>query len=264
MKRAHVTNNVTPHNLAKNQCHRLVGAVKPVGWDQRRFAAPVHHEFSMFPDGGPALEASWSHPTLKEVIARLTKAKRRGFTLIELMVVIAIISVIFSLVGAVFQRLFLSEQSAMRAALIEQTVSRLADQFRRDIHAATFAEVDTHREGATGSLGLFEANRDQPAIVYVILTDEVRRERRAADSSVSHREVYRLPECRIAFAVQVAEAEVSFLSLSIARQHSTITPQPQASRPYRTLVVEAALGRDNRLTTSLKPKLPAATQEESK
>ena len=49
--------------------HRLVGSVQPVGWDQRRFAAPAHHDFSMFPDGGPALEASWSHPTLKKATA---------------------------------------------------------------------------------------------------------------------------------------------------------------------------------------------------
>ena len=240
MKRTHVTNNLvtTKRDLTRHPVSRAASA--PGCFDSLTAKSP----------GADA--------------ARLTKPQRRGFTLIELMVVIAIITVIFSLVGAVFQRLFLSEQSAMRAALIEQTVSRLADQFRRDIHAATFAEIDTHREGATGSLGLFEANRDQPAIVYVILTDEVRRERRAADSSVSHREVYRLPECRVAFAVQVAEADVSFISLSIARQHSTITPQPQATRPYRTLVVEAALGRDNRLTTRFKPTLPAAAQEESK
>ena len=36
-----------------------------VGWDQRRFAAPAHHQFSMFSHAGLALEASWSHPTLK-------------------------------------------------------------------------------------------------------------------------------------------------------------------------------------------------------
>ena len=238
MKRAHVTNNVTQHNFVTNRVSRAASA--PGCFDSLTAQSP----------GADA--------------ARLTKAQRRGFTLIELMVVIAIITVIFSLVGAVFQRLFLSEQSAMRAALIEHTVSRLADQFRRDIHAATFAEIDTQREGATGSLGLFEANRDQPAIVYVILTDEVLREQRAADNRVSHREVYRLPECRASFAVQVAEADVSFISLSIERQHSTITPQPQATRPYRTLVVEAALARDNRLTTNLKPKPPAAAQEESK
>ena len=238
MKRAHVTNKLAQQNLATNQVSRTASA--PGGFDSLTAQSP----------GADA--------------TRLTKGLRRGFTLIELMVVIAIISVIFSLVGAVFQRLFLSEQSAMRAALDEQTVSRLADQFRRDIHAATFAEIDTQREGATGSLGLFEANRDQPAIVYVVLTDEVIREQRAADATVSHREVFRLPECRISFATQVAEAEVSFISLSIARQHSTITPQPQATRPYRTLAVEAALGRDNVVKKSFKPMPPTAKQEESK
>ncbi len=49
--------------------HRLVGSAKLVGWDQWRFAAPAHHEFSTFPEGGPALEASLSHPTLKKAMA---------------------------------------------------------------------------------------------------------------------------------------------------------------------------------------------------
>ncbi len=43
---------------------RLKGA--DVGWDQRRFAAPAHHELSRSRDGGPALEASLSHPTKKK------------------------------------------------------------------------------------------------------------------------------------------------------------------------------------------------------
>ncbi len=44
------------------QCHFEAG--QNVGWDQRCFAAPAHQQFSMFHDGGPALEASWSHPTM--------------------------------------------------------------------------------------------------------------------------------------------------------------------------------------------------------
>ena len=32
-------------------------------WDQRRFAAPAHQQFTTLSGGGPALEASWSHPT---------------------------------------------------------------------------------------------------------------------------------------------------------------------------------------------------------
>jgi len=46
----------------------LFEAGQDVGWDQWRFAAPAYHQFSTFPDGGPALEASWSHPTWKKPI----------------------------------------------------------------------------------------------------------------------------------------------------------------------------------------------------
>ena len=51
----------------QGQC--LYDAGQEVGWDQRRFAAPAHHEFATFPDGGLALEASWSHPTLNKAMA---------------------------------------------------------------------------------------------------------------------------------------------------------------------------------------------------
>ena len=60
--------------LAKLQHPLIVGvydfgeaaAVKrAVGWDQRRFDAPAHHDDATRPDGGPALEASWSHPGLR-------------------------------------------------------------------------------------------------------------------------------------------------------------------------------------------------------
>ncbi len=51
----------------QGQC--LFEAGQDVGWDQRRFAAPAHQQFTMFPDGGPALDASWPHPTLKQAMA---------------------------------------------------------------------------------------------------------------------------------------------------------------------------------------------------
>ena len=52
-----------------SQGNRLVGAASLVEWDQRRFVAPAHHDFSTIPNGGPALEASWSHPTSKKAMA---------------------------------------------------------------------------------------------------------------------------------------------------------------------------------------------------
>ena len=59
-----------PQSLGyQGQC--LFEFEQDVGWDQRRFAALAHQQFSKFPDGGPALEASWSHPTLKKAMALL-------------------------------------------------------------------------------------------------------------------------------------------------------------------------------------------------
>ncbi|MEK6257087.1 MAG: DEAD/DEAH box helicase [Planctomycetota bacterium] len=43
---------------------------KEVGWDQRCVAAPAHHEDATPLDGGPALEASLSHPTSTTVTAQ--------------------------------------------------------------------------------------------------------------------------------------------------------------------------------------------------
>ena len=52
--------------MTQGQCLFEVG--QDVGWDQRRFAVPAHHDFSTFPDGGLALEASLSHPTVKKAM----------------------------------------------------------------------------------------------------------------------------------------------------------------------------------------------------
>ena len=52
--------------VVPTQGDRLVWSAQSVGWDQWRFVAPAHHDFSTLPDGGPALEASWSHPTLNK------------------------------------------------------------------------------------------------------------------------------------------------------------------------------------------------------
>ena len=42
---------------------RAMESANAAGWDQRRFAAPAHHERGANQDGGPAPEAGWSHPT---------------------------------------------------------------------------------------------------------------------------------------------------------------------------------------------------------
>ena len=54
-----------------------------VGQDQRRFAAQAHQQSSTFPNGGPALEANWSHPTpvmcsLRSIVDTVCDDSNRG------------------------------------------------------------------------------------------------------------------------------------------------------------------------------------------
>ncbi len=187
------------------------------------------------------------------------------------MVVIAIISIIFSMVGVMFHRLFLSEQVAMRAALVERTVSRLADQFRRDVHASSTA-MRIGNDGVaagltlTSSTGAAAEPNAAPKVIYVIYSfndGEVLREL-VADGKTTGREVYRLPECRLRLPAATSEGRVEMVGLVIERRGSTVTPQPQATRPWRSLVIEAALGRDGKLGQALVSKQPETAQEDSK
>ena len=200
----------------------------------------------------------------------LTKnSRRRGASLIELMVVIAIISALFGMVGVILHRMFLSEQVAMRSAMTERTVSRLAVQFRRDVHAATTVTRVETENGQASNLVLASSHDATTGasplanVVYSIGEGEVIREL-VADGKTTSREVYRLPECRVHLPASTNEAAVEMVSLVIERQGSTITPQPQATRPHRSLAIEAALGRDDKLVLALTTKSPESVKEESK
>ena len=43
------TSSICDGTCGEVQGHRLVGTAKPVEWDQGRFAAPAHSDFSTFP-----------------------------------------------------------------------------------------------------------------------------------------------------------------------------------------------------------------------
>ena len=66
-----VESNSRPNtrDLCKTAGNAFLKAGKAPGWDQRRVAAQAHHQFSTFPDGETALEASESHPNMKKPIA---------------------------------------------------------------------------------------------------------------------------------------------------------------------------------------------------
>ena len=61
--------DVTVVDTRDEQGQCLFESEQDGGWDRRRFVVPVHQQFSMFQEGGPALEASRSHPALKLAMA---------------------------------------------------------------------------------------------------------------------------------------------------------------------------------------------------
>ena len=71
--------------LMSAQGHRFVGAAQPVGWDQRRFAAPAHHDFSMFPEWWAGARSELVPPYVKKAMALMSanKPEERALTEVE-------------------------------------------------------------------------------------------------------------------------------------------------------------------------------------
>jgi prepilin-type N-terminal cleavage/methylation domain-containing protein len=182
--------------------------------------------------------------------------RRHGASLIELMVVIAILTVIFGLVGVLFHRLFQAEQLSARTTVAEITTMRLADQFRRDIHAAQSAKRSEATGEALPTLEL-KSSGDAPTILYTGGLNKVQRDVRQGQKSIAH-ETYRLPSCRVTFPPSPTDPESegsnqrpSFVTLYLERPHATVTVAAQAQPPLRGIVLDAELGRDQRLAATL-------------
>ena len=70
------TQVVIEHRVSSGQ--RSSDEASAVGWDQRRFAAPAHHERGETDNGGPAPEAGWSHPTGERATVDPSLRRRDG------------------------------------------------------------------------------------------------------------------------------------------------------------------------------------------
>jgi type II secretory pathway component PulJ len=181
---------------------------------------------------------------------RNIQRSRHGHSLIELMVVFSVFSATMILTGMVFFRLFQSEQTATRTTLIQLTISRLADQFRRDVHAA---EVVQWKEmnGATQ----LELTSGSPKfrVSYTANSNSLQRE--VVSESNPHHESYRLPECQLAFPHGEVDQSDRSIRLVVLKPRATVTKDPQSISPLRKLVIEAELGRDHRLITGIESPL---------
>ncbi|HBO44108.1 MAG TPA: hypothetical protein DD670_09290 [Planctomycetaceae bacterium] len=174
--------------------------------------------------------------------------KRTGYSLIEMVVVIGVLSAVMSVAGYILHGL-INANGAAREGLLEQTsFARLAETFRADVRAAEEFRVDSDAEGPRWIL----KKADGSEIVYSREPDRLfrRGETTAGDASRD----WALPRGAVVTIEQSDEAAPKLLTLTVQPVEE---PDRIAGPRTRELRVEAQLARDRSLA---EPVLGAPSQ----
>lgn len=190
---------------------------------------------------------------------RATPRIRHGFTLIEIVTVIAMLSILLTMTGVIIQSLLRSDQTVSQQAVLEMTLLRVSQQFRDDVHSATTLGPEPDKQFSAEAMELLGPQPGSIRLKYHIDGATVIRESFEGDQ-LANREVFRLPDCQVQFRSEPIDAgpanadkRTRFLVLSIDRGGLAITPQQPSVRGNRQLTVVAELARDQRILMPLKP-----------
>ena len=165
---------------------------------------------------------------------------RRAFTLIEMIVAISVGAVLMGIAMSLLVVLLGAERSGRAHVERSETLQRLADQFRRDVHAAVGEVVVKGEKGQEWQMEL----TGNCIVRYTVAADGVSREERMESRDV-RRESYALQkDSTVAIAVDRATSP-SVVTL-------TIEPKDASSRPGHEIRIDAVLGRDRRFAEQRK------------
>ena len=159
------------------------------------------------------------------------RATRRGFTLMEMVLVIGSVTVVLGICGSLLHMLLRLDRSGRESLGDTVTLTRLARQFRQDVRAARGVDLGKDQQ--------LELTRgDGPPIIYHLDKDRLLREERNGDD-VRRREAYsltRLGPLRF-------ESDGSWIRLILSRrpEHPTAMVRP-------AVVVEARLDKERVMT----------------
>jgi prepilin-type N-terminal cleavage/methylation domain-containing protein len=163
---------------------------------------------------------------------------RRAVSLIEMLVVIAVSTVLMTVAVTTLHTLMQAEHNGRNHAGQAATLARLADQFRSDAHAALRPIAADGEAGDQWQFAL--ANRAE--VTYEALPGEIQRRERIAGKLV-RQESYVLPAgstAKITTRVDLAPVMASLV----------ITVPAEAPPIEREIRIDAALGIDHRFTKS--------------
>ena len=159
---------------------------------------------------------------------------RRALTLIEMIVTISVAATLTGIALCLLVVMLRAERSGRAHVAEAESLDRLADQFRQDVHAAVGEAVVSGKDLHQWRLDL-TGNR---TVQYTIADNDISRNERAGSKDV-RRESYKLPGgSTVAVAVDRA-TNPPLVSLTIELKDASL----RSAHPYR---VEAVLGRDLR------------------
>lgn len=126
--------------------------------------------------------------------------RRRGFSLIETLIVISISSLLTAAVGACLLTLYRAEHRTREAIGRREALTELSLHLREDAHAARRAELDAPQRSLKLDAG------EGRTITYRAAPGQVERQiSRGAETL--HRDAYRLPGLTVAWDVQQAAGQ---------------------------------------------------------
>lgn len=164
-----------------------------------------------------------------------TSRKRSGWTLIELLATISVLGVVMTLSGTMFVAMSRSERNALRSCAAQQTLARLNEQFRRDVHQADAVEIT---ETDPGQFTLTLAAANSLVSRYAIHQHDLQRLAAAPDGE--HRETYRIPDAVWSF--QRTGEPAPKVSLTLQRPADTLIVTTPDFLPVVAWRLEAVLG----------------------
>ena len=174
--------------------------------------------------------------------------RRSGITLTQLLVVIALTSVITTAAISIIITMLRLEGRTMQVWMTQQTLLQLGDDFREDAHAAQFAEISTQIQ--TTTLIFRSGAADAKSVTYVATENQVIRRETDGDKLL-RTETYRLPEGEVLFG-GIGSGDES-LRLSFGQSVRLICRRPNVEAinrrtpaPRHDEYFIAVLGRDHR------------------
>jgi prepilin-type N-terminal cleavage/methylation domain-containing protein len=175
------------------------------------------------------------------------RQRRRGFTLVELLIVIAVASVVIALVGVCLSEMYRSERGIRRVLTQQAGMQRLALQFRTDAHEAKTATVTVPNNG-TEADGLQLTTGDGRTIAYRADAQAVERTVRKGDQIV-HRDAFDLVGTRTVWQLTLDSGQ------TVATVIVIHLPRPgrMADEPLYEERIEAVVGVLHGQTAETKP-----------